>query len=228
MVDRSNSKANTSAIIKAERELCDYLYNKSVSIVGNASDANMIAAHQRDVVVGVNSLNFNYHGMFWGSTVTNFPLKPQQFLVYNRLCIVPEALERCSGVIQIPYTSEMYMGLNPRAPEEEWLNAFSHSLGTNPLTGILAIAYLLRFPIKELFITGFTFYKDGNGVIPYQRDSHLIWPQLSWLRFLSQVDYRISMDKITSDIVMGEGISLEEKKDFYGKDLTKEWREHLL
>jgi len=82
---------------------------------------------------------------------------------------------------------------NPFGVDAQWCNTLNHELGTNPLTGIIAIAHLLTLPIASLHITGFTFYASGSE-IPLMRDSHHLVSQFEWLKARAKFDTRITLD----------------------------------
>jgi len=48
-----------------------------------------------------------------------------------------------------------------------------HKIGVEFNTGIAAISMLLHYPVKEVFVTGFTFYKGGNTYDELYCEGHM-------------------------------------------------------
>jgi hypothetical protein len=90
-----------------------------------------------------------------------------------------------------------------------------NKMGTRPNTGIGAILDLLQYPIKELYITGFTFllksgylteYKDfidtQDKLDEYMKTNlHDRLSQVKYLKPILENDTRIKMDQILIDII---------------------------
>lgn len=88
-------------------------------------------------------------------------------------------------------------------------------LKTRPNSGLLGILFLLRFPLRSLFITGITFgrggyhpgYKPGISAKDYERlansDIHQQGPQEALLRAVVARDRRIRTDAVLADILQG-------------------------
>lgn len=85
------------------------------------------------------------------------------------------------------------------------------ALGCRPYTGICAIMDLLRFNIKELYITGMDFYATGyykeysNKSVDLKRlrnnNIHQALPQIVLLRKIVLNDFRVKVDKILHKIL---------------------------
>lgn len=96
-------------------------------------------------------------------------------------------------------------------------------LRSAPNTGTVAIHHLLKFPIQELFVVGFSFFQDpyykgypGDGADPShwvnQKSPTEIWehqfgPQLEYFRRLTLSDRRIRVDKRLQEILRLTGFS---------------------
>jgi hypothetical protein len=88
-------------------------------------------------------------------------------------------------------------------------------MGTRPNTGIGAILDLLKFPLKELYITGFTFLLDSGYLNDYksylntqeklnkymETNCHDRIKQVNYLKPILQQDKRIKMDQELIDIL---------------------------
>jgi len=91
-------------------------------------------------------------------------------------------------------------------------HALERLLGTRPYTGTCAIADLLSYPIKYLYISGLDFYYSKyykeyrtitKGQLKHTRNSpiHQNKPQLNYLKNLSLLDNRIILDSFLDGIL---------------------------
>ena len=96
-----------------------------------------------------------------------------------------------------------YLCLNQNGENVDWYSSLYGRLKGVPLTGILALAHLVRMPILELTITGFDFYVDEYeqnlvnspyGLIP-KRDAHQLLPQVLYLCEQIKKDFRLKVDR---------------------------------
>ena len=96
---------------------------------------------------------------------------------------------------------------------------FHYYLGTRMNTGLAAIVDILLHDVKEVYVTGFTFYRTGfaKGLKPekYYDDilskeydkvketmiNHAQIPQMKLLKLLQQVDPRLKLDKEVTQIL---------------------------
>lgn len=121
----------------------------------------------------------------------------------------------------IPYLEflrDQYGKTNPVCPTLEWHNVLARKLRTKPLTGITAIAHLLRFPIARLYVTGMDFYQslpaeqrtvcsvDGRAFQRY--NNHDLKPQMDWLAETAWLDLRVQLDDRLSRLVGGATVDL--------------------
>ena len=92
---------------------------------------------------------------------------------------------------------------------------FSKEMNTRPNSGICAILDLLSYDIKELYITGFTFFKGGYDKT-YRNQTedqvmelmgrynvHHIEPQIKYMKKKFQEDKRLKGDKKLMEIING-------------------------
>lgn len=103
-----------------------------------------------------------------------------------------------------------------------------------PNTGIMAITDLLRFPIKELYITGITFFKGGyysqyrkydeKGVLEHMKKFGLHKPdrQLKYMARELSNDKRVKMDTTLEQIIAEELQKQEDAKNDLEKDTNSE------
>jgi len=94
----------------------------------------------------------------------------------------------------------------------EYYNQVESKMGTRPNTGTCAILDLLRFPIKELYITGITFFKGGyckqyndldekELIHSIQTSSeHDIPKQVNYMKDILLSEPRIKLDKELIDV----------------------------
>ncbi|MEN9359820.1 MAG: hypothetical protein RL095_1355 [Verrucomicrobiota bacterium] len=109
--------------------------------------------------------------------------------------------------------------------EADFYFLFAGLLGTRPNTGIVAIADILRFPVKSLHVTGFTFFQTGYIKGYRQAGQHAAgmnfvslgdkadaWTSHDWknhnhecqkqlVRMLLQNDSRLSLDAVGRNIL---------------------------
>jgi hypothetical protein len=189
-------------------EIQRFFYDKSVCLVGGANwadDFKWDQLRKYDIVFQLNHhmLRRTHQPvdiMFIGDSVPvdisyieRFKLKlvgtnlnkPKGLEFYN-YCIT-------HNIHYQPYDLSAYGKTNPQCPQHEWVNALCQTLGTLPLTGILAIAYLLSLPIREAYITGFDFYAQPNGARRKSIGPHLLDVQSRWLINRWWQDYRINL-----------------------------------
>lgn len=100
-----------------------------------------------------------------------------------------------------PYPAHIYRDKNPIGPEYEFCNIFAKRLGTVPFTGIFALHCLTLLPVTSIHVTGMTLYADENWKIPEKRDSHLVRPQLQYLKELRRIDVRVTYDEALTKVL---------------------------
>ena len=96
---------------------------------------------------------------------------------------------------------------------EEYLS-FEKQLGCRPNTGVLAIHELLRSPLRQLYITGFTFFKGGYyseyrdyteakvlGLIK-AAGFHKVEPQLEWFSQAVKNNSRLVLGQDTEQAIL--------------------------
>ena len=108
----------------------------------------------------------------------------------------------CWGVPILPYVVEYFKSSNPCGPEWEWTNTLYHKLNTRPLTGIIALEFLRRMPVKRVFVTGMDFYRDPvTGEIPFKHGGHVMLPQIDYCAELQHCDRRFVFDDTITQIL---------------------------
>jgi hypothetical protein len=97
--------------------------------------------------------------------------------------------------------------------EKEYYIKLSTTMGTRPNSGVLAILDLLSCEIKELYITGITFFKGGyakeyryhseESVMERMRahGNHLQEPQILFMKSALKNDKRIKMDIFLTEVI---------------------------
>lgn len=103
--------------------------------------------------------------------------------------------------------------LNFTTPKLEYFNKIEEEMKTRPNTGVMAILDLLSCDIKELYITGITFFRGG-----YAREyrnyneaqvlarmaahgNHKQEPQIDYMKKVLKSDQRVKMDKYLKEII---------------------------
>lgn len=198
------------------------LYNKKVCLVGGAPDVSEPLLETADLVVRVNDHWLRSSGRCDILYLTGAALKPAllcdalrpEFLFYSFNMIAeqqhplePTLLAFCrrNGITADKFLQVQYQHTNPIGPYYEWANVLHKRLRTMPFTGTLAACHLLRFPLKQLALTGFSFYVGMNepGKIPYKRNSHIIPRQIEYFDELATTDARIVLDDTLRDVLGG-------------------------
>lgn len=95
----------------------------------------------------------------------------------------------------------------------EYFDELERKMNTRPNTGVVAILDILSCDIKELFITGITFFRGGY-VAEYRgyseekvlsrmasHGNHRQEPQLEYMKKILSSDPRVKMDKFLQDII---------------------------
>lgn len=93
----------------------------------------------------------------------------------------------------------------------------NNEIGSHPSTGLAAIYTLLQFPVKKLFVTGFTFFQTpyhlgylGAAAVPGEFEKiqksgkvscHEVLPQISFFRSLLAADNRIVCDPVLKKVI---------------------------
>lgn len=74
-----------------------------------------------------------------------------------------------------------------------WAQKLYEDIKTQPLSGLLCLTHLLEFPVREVRVTGMTFFAR-DGVIPFARDVHRLGPQREYIKQLVERDARVVLD----------------------------------
>lgn len=103
--------------------------------------------------------------------------------------------------------------INFTTVELDYFNELEQKMQTRPNTGVIAILDMLACDIKELFITGITFFRGGyveeyRGYSEQEvlsrmaaHDNHRQEPQLAYMKEILLSDPRVKMDKFLQDII---------------------------
>lgn len=160
-----------------DRSFNDFLKNRTVCLVGssselrNAEQADKIDAH--DVVVRVNAGFPVSEGMVphIGTKCDIFYMGSVAINIWNKneeLWDVPEKHGISWIVSKYPYKNKKFREFTEkisnvrfRALSEEWRKELSKRIGTHPPSGYIALSDLLCFDFKELYVTGYDFYRAG-------------------------------------------------------------------
>ena len=212
-------------------EYKNFLKGKKVCLVGpsatikNLSQKNKIDSY--DVVVRINKALPVHDNLYDSSgTKTN--------VLYNCLDPDPESggylhigfLEEQIDWLVCPYPCIFPFAININnfknlncdrikfcSFEEKYYKELVTSMNTRPNSGVLAILDLLSCDIKELYITGITFFKSGyvkeyryhteESVMKRMKDhgNHHQEPQIAYMKHVLGNDSRVTMDKFLKEIV---------------------------
>jgi hypothetical protein len=189
------------SMLTAQSELTEIVAGKSVGVIGGNSltveidrvrECDLILSVHNHCAVHETSPDIIFSG--WERPVLH---DRTQFCILNIVSphfksASSECFER--GVSFMPYSPEQYAGLSPHGHEFEWHNAFSKELDTTPFTGLSALALLRMLPVREVFVTGYTFYWREDRGFPHVVPPHMIDSQLHWFRRLRANDARFSFD----------------------------------
>ena len=149
-------------------KLYEFLYGRSVVLVGGKDNYDENILNSADVVVRVNQHWVRQGGRCEGLycaacdplTLDLFKFPPV-FMCYRVTGMYARHYqEYClkHRLITVPYQNERYDGASPYGAEFEWTNIFGHEANCKPFTGTLAIRHLASFPIRSLYITGMDFH----------------------------------------------------------------------
>lgn len=187
--------------MSANQELYSVYRDKRIAIVGGADDKVSPIPADTDLVVQINNhwCNNDARADIVYSAGTQPPLLSQktQVVILIKPMTLPDDMgwreaAEAFGAKFYWFDNNRYLGANPRGPEHDWLNRLGCELHSIPLTGIAAIAHIVKFPVASIFLTGFTFYMDKDGSVPELRDSHKILAHVEWLQKLARRDERIA------------------------------------
>ena len=160
----------------------EILRGKTLCLVGGGRRVDRSLLKNSEIVVGI-----HHHYIFADAIYTRAHEPPASGLLFAGVDINSPAIEAwrewstAHGSPLIYFDTNIYRGRAWHGAAFEWCNDFTSSLDTMPLTGIMAVAHLLRFPISQLSLTGFDFYADRINRIPARRDSHDLLVQAHWL-----------------------------------------------
>jgi len=112
-------------------------------------------------------------------------------------------MERFPWSSRLPFFADLSYGRSSHGAIYEWTNTLFRRLDTRPLTGLIAVEFVRLLPVASYYVTGFDFYQC-DGVIPYAVGSHVLAPQVEYLRELREHDKRFSCDEQLARILDGE------------------------
>ncbi len=75
----------------------------------------------------------------------------------------------------------------------QWAQKLFETIRTQPLSGLLCLSHLLEHDVREVRVTGMTFFAR-DGVVPFARDVHRLGPQREYIRHLAEFDPRVVLD----------------------------------
>jgi hypothetical protein len=135
-----------------------------------------------------------------------FPAEDLAFALYEAT-IEPEhveaLVERFPWSARLPFFADLSYGRSSHGSIHEWTNTLFRRLDTRPLTGLIAVEFVRLLPVASYYVTGFDFYQTA-GVIPYAIGSHVLAPQVEYLRELRKHDKRFSCDEQLARILDGK------------------------
>lgn len=199
-----------------------YLQNKSVAVVGGHDDINWTAVNSCDVVVRVNSHWLRQRGridVLYYSCARDigleiiqdnqFVTKPPTWMWLNAAHVLfgkeagsmPELIDFAEETnIAWDYywhapgdAFTIFPLLKQVSDARAWTRDFANSYRFHPLTGILAVYHLTLAPIRSMYVTGMSLYRDKAGNLPKNAGMHEIAPQLQYLQDLIQNDDRVTL-----------------------------------
>ena len=197
----------------------ELLYDRNVLIIGGSDEYDRKRAESVDVVVRINQHLFKQdparcHMLF---TAACEPCrlaelkKPPLAIAFD--CIAPYAQQYKTYAIDnkclaMPFVNQSYKDKNPYSVTQEWCNVLNKTVGTKPFTGMVALDYILQFPIKHVYCDGMDMHyataqrlKTTTGETLLRKDAHDILPQVVWLSNKVKTDARITIcDDLTAVI----------------------------
>ena len=114
----------------------------------------------------------------------------------------------------VDYYHEQNKNRIPLRTIDSYIRPLSKQIQTKPNTGLISLFDLIRFDIKEIFVTGIDFYKsyyhDGYNIKTRTDGSlnkhHNLMSHKKHLADLVNSDHRIKIDKVLQDIFKEEGL----------------------
>ncbi len=183
-------------------DLLQFVENKTIALVGGGvQDSEIAEIKKRDLICGVHN-HAQKIGLNPDVVVLGWCKHSEVDISKARFCIInianPDAhrwIKDCAIMGQgvFLYDTRSYRGVNPNGPHFEWCNVFAKELNTQPFTGVYAMKLLLSLPVKELFVSGFTFYRKDDGTCPERMPPHSLKPQIQWFNRVKLADGRLAL-----------------------------------
>lgn len=104
-------------------------------------------------------------------------------------------------------------GENPYGSEYEWLNVIHKKYDCKLLTGLIALADIMRYDPEVIMLCGMTMYLDNLRGLPGYRDTHRIWGNIEFLEAAFWDDGRVCLDRPLSDSIEEYRRRLREGED---------------
>lgn len=195
---------------ETELNLSKLFYNRSVAVIGGSQLIDWEAVRDCEILIHVNGHHLGKHthtplsvGVYVRGSITPFssPGYHIAFVTREGDHVADWVRHRQDEIDLVLVSSETFNLPNPYGPEHEWASNLVRLIKSNPLTGVLAAFHMSRFPFKRIVLTGFTFYSEF-GFVPYQRDSHMLLPQVAALAQLSR-DRRVVCDANLEAVLSG-------------------------
>ena len=189
----------------------DYLKDKIVVIVGGGENINEELVESADIVVRINQhwltqggrIDVLYHTMFGRGLEPENLMKlfkedfRPKFMFLNKLDRYWELglsqykiddlfynfQKEHSNETQIEYFAQgQWLYQNPYGDRYEWLNEIHKKFNCKLLTGLVALADVLRFKPREVYTQGMNLYYGKPKRLKEYRDSHFIPGQIAFLK----------------------------------------------
>ena len=194
----------------------EFVYNKSVALVGGAGVWDQATANKADLVVRINGRWLEQRGridiLYYSGPLMDCVMLVElenenlQFAQFPLIHMYDSNFLRFCDRKGIPYElwgRTQYHAARDERPEYEWTNVLMRQLGTFPLQGIIALRHLTMLPVKSVFMTGFDFYMDKEtGEIPELNcECHEVAPHISFVKEVVRTDSRVICDEVLRAIL---------------------------
>lgn len=183
--------------------------DKRVCIVGGAGCGG-VDLEQFDLVWWTNDHwreGFPIHGLFTIPTLKPMALPPLEVLhvQHPNGHVAGERfklwMKNTKAKVKLAYCCHSHpTAICPHGAENMLYQRLHAELGTRPYTGVSAIAWLLSQPLRELYITGYSFYRRADGRLPYRTGPHHVRPHVEWFRKQRTIDPRVKFDSVLSEL----------------------------
>ena len=198
----------------------DYLKDRSIVIIGGSDAYSCNEIGHYDIVVRINNHWLRQKGrcdVVYTTVLLKKPLHVNQLQVpefrphYAMLNLVdtkyeynqkevPNYLtfaEWCQSEQKVKigfFAQGVWLEQNPYGEQYEWLNLLHHQYDTKFLTGVVALADIIRYSPKRIFVCGMDMYKKEVPPGALFRESHGMPGNIQFLKDVQKRDSRVVYD----------------------------------